>query len=194
MPFVSAYQGVWQTWTATSVTTPTYSNLIWTNWANQTQTLSTMYTAEHAWVTWNGQLYQQPAPIYNNVYVRTPAQIAADDAAHEKRHVAMTRARSLLESVLSIEQREELKKHAHFHVCGSRGRRYRIKANGQSGNVELLDRNGRVQGRFCAHPAGYLPDADAWLAQMLALETDEDRFLRIANVHAGARPADLVAA
>ena len=34
-----------------------------------------------------------------------------------------------------------------------------------------------------AHPPDSLPDADAHLAQMLALVTDEEKFLRVANCH-----------
>jgi hypothetical protein len=36
---------------------------------------------------------------------------------------------------------------------------------------------------WCAHPPGGLPDADAHLAQMLHLITDEDGFMRVANRH-----------
>lgn len=98
------------------------------------------------------------------------------------------RAQQLLESRLSAEQRTELAQHGYFHVVGSRGRRYRIRAQGVNGNVEWVDNDGVVLGRLCAHPSGSLPHADYWLAQMLALQHDEDAFLRVANVHAGRRP------
>jgi hypothetical protein len=109
-----------------------------------------------------------------------------------ERRAAVTRARGLLHSMLSAEQRAEFDIHHRFHVNGSRGRRYCIQANGQSGNVELLDAQGKLQARLCAHPRGYLPDPDAWLAQMLEIATDEDHFLLTANVHWGKRPDDVV--
>jgi hypothetical protein len=109
-------------------------------------------------------------------------------AAQERRAAVQVRARSLLESLLSEEQRNSLRHHGRFQVTGSRGRRYCINANGQSGNVDLLDDAGGIMGKFCAHPAGYLPDPDAWAAQLLALMTDEEAFLRVANLHWGHRP------
>ena len=38
------------------------------------------------------------------------------------------------------------------------------------------------------HGQGYLPNPDVALAQMLALVTDEEHFVRTANVHRGRRP------
>ena len=96
--------------------------------------------------------------------------------------------------MLSAEQRTELAQRGYFHVVGSRGRRYRIRAQGIDGNVEWVDNDGVVLGRLCAHPNGSLPMADYWLAQMLTLRHDEDAFLRVANVHAGQRPPMEVAA
>jgi hypothetical protein len=47
----------------------------------------------------------------------------------------------------------------------------------------MLAEGDAARNTYCAHPPDYLPDPDAWLAQMLALETDEAAFLRVANVH-----------
>lgn len=188
-------QGTWYIPTTTSNTTQ-----IWTDWNYQ----NTASTASVVWEQWNIQssawiiqTHQMTQPAL------TPAQIEAltverqamdnrrsqlEQERREARAVANVKASRLLELVLSDEQRSELKTHRRFHVRGSRGRRYCIHANGQSGNVSWVDDAGKELGRFCAHPAGYLPDADAWIAQALALETDEDAFLAVANLHQGTRP------
>lgn len=140
------------------------------------------------WEYWNEAPYRQIAP---------PAQVAAilrtTEERHQQRQAASVRARALLEDFLSAEQKAELEQ-GYFHVVGSRGRRYRIRAQGQAGNVELLRPDGGLQARLCAHPRNHLPDADAWLVQMIELRHNEDNFLRTANVHAGHLPGDLYAA
>lgn len=86
----------------------------------------------------------------------------------------------------------ELERDGRFHVHGSRGRRYCIRAQGQSGNVNLVDKFGVIQAKAVCSPSGLegsVPDPDAWLAQMLALQYDDDHFLRTANVHRGRLPA-----
>lgn len=59
-------------------------------------------------------------------------------------------------------------------------RTYRIR-RGVAGNVSLLGPDGRAVKSFCAHPDG-VPSPDVMLSQKLMLETNEDMFLRIANV------------
>jgi hypothetical protein len=101
---------------------------------------------------------------------------------------ARERALRLFLSVLSDEEHETYKREKCIYVHGSRGRRYRIRCAGQSGNVEWVDEHGRMRGRLCAHPGGGLPDPDAWMAQRLILQTDEKHFLDTANLHWGERP------
>jgi hypothetical protein len=109
----------------------------------------------------------------------------------EGRRAARTRARLLLGEFLDEEQKAELEVHGRFHVTGSKGRRYCIRAQGQAGNVDLLTANGEVQATLCAHPRDNLPEGDAWLMQMIELRHDEEHFLRTANVHRGRLPADV---
>jgi hypothetical protein len=83
-----------------------------------------------------------------------------------------------------------------FEVMGSAGGLYRIR-RGTSGNVDWIDHDGSVGARLCAHPTmadGWMPDQGVAVAQLLALTTDEAGFVRMANVHAGRRPAHLVGA
>jgi hypothetical protein len=67
-------------------------------------------------------------------------------------------------------------------VRGSAGGRYRIRRHGQAGNVdEMPPEGGHRTASFCIHPYGNFPDADAHVAQYLALVTDEPGFRATAN-------------
>lgn len=113
-------------------------------------------------------------------------------AAYE---VAAARATKLLLSLLSPAQQASYIRDRTFTVLGSAGGIYRIRP-GSAGNVDWIDptNTGReIAGVLCAHPQlwtpeGFLPDPDVALAQMLALTTDEPRFVATANVHRGRRP------
>lgn len=116
-------------------------------------------------------------------------------AAREAQDEALQRARATFRSCLSPKEREVLEREGCIYVNSQHGRRYRIRCTGgQSGNVELVDRRGKKQARFCVHPAydsqagTLLPDPDAWMTQKLFLEHDEDEFLRVANLLEGRRP------
>jgi hypothetical protein len=193
-------------------TTSSSTNVIWQEWVDQTTSTSTIW---RNWiVTPQVTIQYQPHNYYwQNTPVApvlTDEQIRQENELRERRRIerdrvwreqqaqrtaAQVKAIRLLKHLLSDEQRAELDAHGQFHVQGSRGRRYCIRANGQSGNVAWVDDAGKELGRFCAHPdgsQGYLPDADAWLAQAMALQTDEDAFLAVANVHAGRRPSGLI--
>lgn len=202
----------WPQWsnTGTSINTNyVVSNAqVWTSWVNQATTITVPNTYgynDQVWLQWQQNVYVPQNMPQNGYYTtlspedeaarrqRIEAERQAQQHRFEERRIASVRARTLLESFLTDEQKTELERHGRFFVRGSRGRRYCIRANGQSGNVDLLAEDRSVVGRFCAHPRGYLPDPDAWLAQMLALQDDEDEFLRTANLHMGRRPELVVA-
>jgi hypothetical protein len=93
---------------------------------------------------------------------------------------ARDRARELLLSLLTEEQARTYEGDGWFEVAGSDGGLFRIHSAGQAGNVqEILA--GRPVASYCCHPPGGLPDADAHVAQMLHLQTDEAGFRRTAN-------------
>jgi len=97
---------------------------------------------------------------------------------------AVDRARELLLSHLTDEQRRTFENNGWFVVEGGRtGGRYRIR-QGYAGNVDVLDGD-LVSHKLCAHadPVA-VPWPDQMLAQKLMLEIDEDDFLAIANRHA----------
>ena len=152
------------------------STLYTTNWTYGGQ-YQPIYTG-----TGTDQVWQQWLTLTTEQQVVQERQI---HEAHTRRDTARTRARILLGEFLSEEQKGELEQHGRFHVLGSKGRRYCIRASGQSGNVDLLRPDGTVQATLCAHPGDYVPDGDAWLMQMIELRHDEDHFLQTANVHRG---------
>jgi hypothetical protein len=155
--------------------------------------------------TGNNTIFYDPPPLqvpyYDPPRVRTPEEEAARAARilrqNEERtariaaqEAARTRARNTLMEFLTPEQRAEYEAEGHFVCTGSEGNRYRIE-RGNAGNVVYLDERGEAAGRLCAHPSmseQWLPDQDVALAQMLALMTDEQNFVRIANVHRGRAP------
>jgi hypothetical protein len=207
---------IWNLWVTvqgtgtTSTYYPTYRDTAWAAWTAITNNATTInqYTyQDQAWDSWIRQTYSQTP------YQETPEQranwerIAKEAEVHrraerERRTAARARARTLLDSVLTAEQKAELDRHGRFHVRGGQtGRRYCIRAEGQSGNVDLLNEDGSVQATFCAHPSythdrpgELVPEGDAWLAQMMEIELDEFNFLRTTNVPRGSIPRELIQA
>jgi hypothetical protein len=196
--------GVWPTWNTTASTnliTISTTTGIWQNW-NTTASTATTFSI---WPAWNGYcaqtpliVTQDPWPSWNiqittssNAALGTPERIEAnrrmlEEAAAERSRIrarARSKALALLMSFLDDEQQRTYREMGWFDITGSRGRRWRIEARGQAGNVLLLpsDAAAREADSFCCHPPGGLPDADAHLAQMLHLVTDEDDFERTAN-------------
>lgn len=196
--------GYWpQYYTTTACTTNTYTPQIWQGWVNQSnntvsdQWYQTTASTQQIWVnwviqtpdvTWGSSRYATYQPVVETPEQRTARRLR-EEFAHKERQAARTRARALLEGFLDDEQKADLERHGRFHVTGSRGRRYCIRAEGQAGNVDLLKPDGSLQARLCCHPRQSLPDGDAWLMQMIEIRHDEDHFLRTANVHRGVLPA-----
>ncbi len=106
-------------------------------------------------------------------------------AVYEELRTAQSRARDkarqLLLARLSPEQRGDYERHRHFFVNAPSGRRYRIR-HGRARNIDQVDPAGCRIRTLCAHPAIDCPDEDTMLTQKLWLETQEELFLRTANV------------
>ena len=122
---------------------------------------------------------------------RTEAEIQAELRAradyerrtferHAAEQAAKLRAEKLLLENLTSEQRDTLVGRGFFDVRSKTGKRYRIERS-THGNIHLLNANGNATHRLCAQPSG-VPVDDAILAQKLALEADEESFLKVANV------------
>jgi hypothetical protein len=129
---------------------------------------------------------------------------AIDRRRSRQRSRADKLAEDLLIACLSRQQAMDHLEHGWFDVISSLGRRFRIYTRtsvyggsqpSQSGNVVLLNDEGKQEARYCVHPPDNLPHADAWLAQKLALEADEDTVMAVANLpwrregHQDIRPA-----
>ena len=117
--------------------------------------------------------------------MRTLSLIGATQPSPAKRRKPPPRhpevvAQELLDRHLSPKQRRQLQMQGYFDVIGSKtGRSYRIHACKYLGNV--WDIKGGY--KYCAYAAGkkLLPVGDHLLAQKLLIETDEARFLAVAN-------------
>lgn len=94
----------------------------------------------------------------------------------ELKNDARRAARKLLRNWMTPEQRITWETRGWFDVTGSLGNGYRIHQS-WTGNVQEKGRRGR---RWCGYPRG-LPDEDMYLAQALAIMSDEKAFKKIAN-------------
>jgi hypothetical protein len=171
---------------------------VWNAWNVQFTTSSaTTITLDATWGHWNEQFVAEEANRENRIrrQVAERRQPSAEEQerwrreeirrreAEDKRLAeerdANRKAIELLKSCLTPEQKEEYERMKCFHLIVG-DKKYRIK-QGSHGNVELIDKDGRVKRTFCVQPRG-VPEGDAMLAQKLLLATDEKRFYELANV------------
>jgi hypothetical protein len=115
----------------------------------------------------------------------TPEQRIAREEADVKRRAARSaaekRAEQLMFTILKPSQVRQYEENGWFETEID-DRLYRIHKRSHSANVELMVK-GKPIAKYCAHPANAYetPIADTMLSQLLALQTDEKRFLAIAN-------------
>lgn len=171
---------VWNTWTGPVYVTT--ADDTWTGWARWN-------TTDDTWAGWNTTFSYAANSIRvtrlnESTVIQDPDELRK---AEEERKAVRERALQLFLSLLTVAQRREYDAHRRITVIGSSGREYRIRCEGQAGNVWLVEADKEVAA-FCAHPFG-VPDADAWVAQKLALECNDEAFLLTANVNRGAFPA-----
>jgi hypothetical protein len=192
-----------------ATTSMTASSVTWTQWSSNYQIQQTITTgvtggtlsgvstssiniSNGAWPSWLKQSEMQHATReqivererqYREQRVRQEGEWAI---ASRIREAANGRAERILKESLSPKQCEELAAKGYFELETIRptGERklYRIN-RGRSANVQEIDAaSGKIVKRLCAHPTALVPDADTMLCQKLMLESQEDDFLRIANV------------
>lgn len=186
---------VWPHWNQTGSTLFTPQPATWANWNTAYATNSTSTTLQVAgssdwlaspwplitWAGWNNT-YQETADQRAERERRTSEHNARMAAERTASLQARERALDLLGLVLSDEQMASYRDNGWFEILSSKGRRYRIRAHSQAGNVDLMPEIGEVrEATFCAHPPDGLPLPDAHLAQALQLMADEDAFLAVAN-------------
>ena len=177
---------VYPQWTTTGTTTLTWPN---SNLQSLWNTTTSGQTYDPGW-QWGWHPQNQPrtlAEAYQPPSREELDRMYADERQRTERRQAARaritgRAEALLFSLLDEEQVRTYLQAGWFDVVGSAGGRYRIRRNGQAGNIDELPARGddRVAS-LCIHPYGGFCDADAHAAQYLALVTDEPGFRRTAN-------------
>lgn len=169
----------------TTGTAGTLNDVVWSNW-QYVGTTTTAIMFQPTWESWNNTYQETREQCAERQ--RREREIREDAEAllrsqRQEYDKARERALELLGTVLTVEQMASYREKGWFEVRGSKGRRWRIRANGVAGNVDLMPEIGQVrEATYCAHPPQALPAPDVHLAQMLALVTDEDEFVRVANV------------
>lgn len=170
---------VWGQWVTTTAVTQT--SQIWYQWAGIVASGSSGMTN-----VIDGALQQGVQGGGFLGYQLTPEEREAEFQRVEESRVLATaakkKAETLLHSLLSPAQRAELE-FGYFTVQSrSSHRRYRVLVLGnRHGNVKELDADGEVVASLCCAPGG-MPDHDAFAAQKLYLEHDEETFRRRANI------------
>jgi hypothetical protein len=197
-PVTWAPAGTWAAWNTMYTAGATTMTVIpaagtWANWniLSTAGTCSTtvMTTTATTWGTWNST-YEETREQREDRERRHAEAARAAEVARAERAAAKERALELLSLCLTDEQMASYRERGWFEVTGSKGGRWRIRARGQSGNVDLMPEIGEErEATYCAHPPEGLPDADAHLAQALTLVADEDAFLSVANCHYRRRAA-----
>lgn len=177
-------------WASTATTTSTTASSIMYVTMSQTGTGSTMglYNSP-TWIDqWSPPIQGLRQPridpqIERAVNAQQEAARMAAPAVHRRPDPAARRARELLLSYLSDDQRRTFEEHGWFVVLGGRsGRRYRISGASYAGNVALLHHdNDNVEARFCGHCDPSIPLGDQLLAQKVMLEVDEPAYIALAN-------------
>ena len=164
-------QWVYRYPTGTSaVNIATYANGISTDVSWPVYTVYPSYVTNPSYVTYNigsNIIYNANGIYWNNYEEQT-----------EKYKVAESRAEELLFAHISEQQKKQYLELGYFETEVN-DKLYRIK-KGRSGNVKLVEKGKEVLS-YCIHPVDHTPNADAMLAQLLMLKTDEERFIKTAN-------------
>jgi hypothetical protein len=173
---------IWQGW----ATGTTSSTNVWTTWLTDTD----ITTANDTWTRW--VVTHSTATTTARSYHAPPRDIVTPETLERERQAAraarlvreraQAAAEALLLASVGPRQAAQFRRFGWFTVRGPSGTHYRVR-QGRVGNVDVLDPQGRVIERLCAHPAADVPDCDTMLAQALMLGADDQEFRRVANRH-----------
>lgn len=190
---------IWANWVTASntITTSASTDTIWRIWSDSTNTTASITTTaatDTIWPIWVNQSIQTIRPVGAPISPQVAAEAAAERARRDeayraqraeedrKRALADERARQLLVSVLSDQQKKDLANNGYFFVDAPSGRRYRID-KGRSGNVKVIDKvTGVWTESLCIHQRDDVPVYDTMVMQKLLIETAEDEFRKVANI------------
>jgi hypothetical protein len=178
---------------------------VWENWNQSYGTMmitsNNMTVTNFQWGSWNDQwetVAETEAQRLRREQHAAEARQRAEDAqrvhAYETAKAERT-ARELLLAHLDAQQKRDALEHGWFEVLSDKGRRWRIRMNAISGNVDLMPEDGEARlASYCAHAREQMPASDHHLIQKLILEADEEQFTSVANIHylaPGADPAGI---
>jgi hypothetical protein len=191
---------VWVTWVTDATATTTSSTAVWNTWASgatytDTGTSACSYDTTCVWKAWaeptvKRQLTEKEKEAEKirrkELEAERQRQQAIAEEARKKRQAEQERiaavAKTLLEAVLSEEQKQQLEKdHSFILTSVKSGRRYRVR-KGRCSNIERIDEKGKVLEYLCVHPNESVHDYDTMTIQKLMLEQDEDEIRKIANI------------
>jgi len=149
----------------------------WANtWLGTSLTSSTV-TATNQDVYYN-YAYDREARIVQNIAeeLREGPRITS-----EQRDEIELRAKNLLLSCLTPDQRTMYEREQKFRVVSNRGNVFELHHKRLHG-VYRLDMQGKKIEEWCVSPHGRIPICDVLLSQKVMLESDEDSLRRDANV------------
>jgi hypothetical protein len=165
-------------WNMLTSTIQQDSSLYWFYRSNWTGTIVDIFNRHSG--NWIRPVTYNPEPV--NMLNRNPSGNWSAPAEPINREAARFKARELLCSFLTEEQRIEFEAHKRFTVVG-KDKIYRINY-GFIANIEVLSMNRQRQHALCVHPENDgLPIEDIMLSQLLHLRADEAALVRRANVH-----------
>ena len=199
----------WYYWTGSSTSTSTSTSGTtmtgepWYYWINDSTAATTTATRDYIYTQWVSEpviIHETQAEIYARQVQAEEARKKREAKLEEQRRrraAAKKKSFALLRKFLTRAQWQQLENHGFFQMIGESGARYEIHDHGNMGNVIAVDfkklvRENRVPERIlhgkhrqalCAHPEKNLPQGDVMLSQMLALQHNEQEFLKKANLH-----------
>lgn len=159
--------------------TTTNAVAVFTTWAQQT-TASATLAVWQGWATAASTSAQMFPPQQSLDEI---ARLQEEQLFYRQRsQAAEKRADDLLLEILTPEQRAQYQREKWFIVDGKSGTRYRLR-RAVSGSIDVLNADGGVRHRLCAHLRDAHPLPDHLIAQKFMLEHHEGEFLKVANRH-----------
>lgn len=188
-------------WTTTTASTIT-GNITWENWINIPMFSQNAVVETEQQRIERLERFEREQALRRAERLERVRRAEADyQAKRAKLEEAEVRALELLKFFLTEEQLKSFEAVGYFELRGrredgSRGHRWRIRT-GIGGNVDLLPDVGEIRdASYCAHlpyedeKGLVIPKYDHMLAQKLALETNEDAYIAVANLaHRNAFPS-----
>jgi hypothetical protein len=171
---------IWNDWTtSTTSTTLTIQNDMWSKWQS---------LADFQWNTPAPETAEQLQARLDRDQARREENSRRQLAEQTRMEGAQERGMELLLMVLTNEERVWHDLHDEIMVRAESGRIYVIEKRGVHGNIKQVDEHGCLLGRVCVAPGMYdydarlyLPLADGWLGQYLAIKHDEEALRATGN-------------